>query len=253
MGLDKRVDGVIGLALPTDLRAAGTMRRMPIVTVGTSAALRVAQYAPFGTALPTLSERHWRYRVNHDYIVTGAAYSSGGNLFAWAQRELRLPDGDALEEALAATSAQSPVADPRFGGDRPPGTAPAGSGRLTGLGFHTTAVDIFAALARGLCHQVADELTTFEAGAGARMEVVLNGGAIAASPWWRSAFADALAPRTVHFQPEPEIGVIGAALVALGRIACAVPAVRARTDRDLRLVGHDSPGTSQYPSPAAHG
>jgi DNA-binding LacI/PurR family transcriptional regulator len=36
MGLDKRVDGVIGLALPTELRAAGTMRRLPIVTVGTS-------------------------------------------------------------------------------------------------------------------------------------------------------------------------------------------------------------------------
>lgn len=36
MGLDKRVDGVIGLALPTELRAVGTMRRLPVVTVGTS-------------------------------------------------------------------------------------------------------------------------------------------------------------------------------------------------------------------------
>lgn len=36
MGLDKRVDGVIGLALPLELRLAGTLRRLPIVTVGTS-------------------------------------------------------------------------------------------------------------------------------------------------------------------------------------------------------------------------
>lgn len=36
LGLDKRVDGVIGLALPAKLRFAGTLRRIPIVTVGTS-------------------------------------------------------------------------------------------------------------------------------------------------------------------------------------------------------------------------
>lgn len=36
MALDKRVDGVIGLALPHELRVAGTLRRVPIVTVGTS-------------------------------------------------------------------------------------------------------------------------------------------------------------------------------------------------------------------------
>ncbi|OJV30424.1 MAG: hypothetical protein BGO26_08470 [Actinobacteria bacterium 69-20] len=36
LALDKRVDGVIGLALPHELRVAGTLRRLPIVTVGTS-------------------------------------------------------------------------------------------------------------------------------------------------------------------------------------------------------------------------
>ena len=134
-----------------------------------------------------------------------------------------------------------------------PWTAPAGSGQLRGLGFHTTAVDIFAALARGLCHQVADELATLEEEAGTWMAVVLNGGAIAASPWWRTAFAETLAPRTVHFQPEPEIGVVGAALVALGRIPCPPGTTAAETARGLPLVGHDSPGSSQYPSPAAYG
>ena len=45
------------------------------------------------TALPPLPASLWRYRVDHDHVVTGAAYSSGGNLFAWANRELRLPEG----------------------------------------------------------------------------------------------------------------------------------------------------------------
>lgn len=36
LGLDKRVDGVIGLAMPERLRFAATLRQLPIVTVGTS-------------------------------------------------------------------------------------------------------------------------------------------------------------------------------------------------------------------------
>lgn len=36
LGLDKRVDGVIGLAMPLQLRAVGSLKHIPIVTVGTS-------------------------------------------------------------------------------------------------------------------------------------------------------------------------------------------------------------------------
>ncbi|MEV0001474.1 FGGY family carbohydrate kinase [Micromonospora sp. NPDC050980] len=189
------------------------------VTVGTSAAVRMIQAVPAGAELPPLPDQLWRYRIDHDHVVTGAAYSSGGNLFAWADRELRLPAGAELEAALrrAGTGATA-RADPRFGGDRPPGTAPAGSGELRGLSFGTTAVDLLVGLMGGLCRLVADDLALLEAGVGDPMEVVLGGGAMAASPWWRSAFVDALVPRTVRWQRNPEIGATGAALVALGRI-----------------------------------
>ncbi|MFI7075010.1 FGGY family carbohydrate kinase [Micromonospora sediminicola] len=193
------------------------------VTIGTSAAVRMIQAVPAGAELPPLPDELWRYRVDHDHVVTGAAYSSGGNLFAWADRELRLPTGAELEAALHRAAADLVVrANPRFGGDRPPGTAPAGSGELRGLSFGTTAVDILAALMAGLCRLVADDLAQLEAGVGEPMEVVLGGGALTASPWWRGAFADVLAPRTVRWQRNPEIGATGAALVALGRVAEAV-------------------------------
>ncbi|MER5608756.1 FGGY family carbohydrate kinase [Micromonospora tulbaghiae] len=188
------------------------------VTVGTSAAVRMIQAVPAGTEPPPLPGQLWRYRVDHDHVVTGAAYSSGGNLFAWAARELRLPEGSELEAALDRV-AGSVRANPRFGGDRPPGVAPAGSGELRGLSFGTTAVDILAGLMSGLCGLVADDLTLLEAGIGEPMEVVLGGGALTASPWWRGAFLDVLAPRRVCWQRNPEIGATGAALVALGRIA----------------------------------
>ncbi|MGW5669622.1 FGGY family carbohydrate kinase [Micromonospora sp. NPDC003776] len=190
------------------------------VTVGTSAAVRLVQALPAGAELPPLPEEIWRYRVDHEHVVTGAAYSSGGNLYAWATRTLRLPEGPELETALARAAARLRVrANPRFGGDRPPGNAPAGSGELRGLSFGSSAVDLLAGLMTGLCQLVADDLALLESGVDGPIEVVLGGGAMAASAWWRGAFAEALAPRPVRYQRNPEVGATGAALVATGRIA----------------------------------
>ncbi|MFV2104222.1 FGGY family carbohydrate kinase [Micromonospora sp. LOL_024] len=193
------------------------------VTVGTSSAVRLMQRMPAHADLPVLPHRLWRYRVDHDHVVTGAAYSSGGNLFAWAERELRLPTGPALDQALAVLPpGGGQPANIRFGGDRPPGSDPAGLGELRGLSFGTTAVEMLAGLMRGVCDQVVDDLTVLESTVDQPAEVVLGGGAMAASPWWRETFATVLAPRQVRYGRHPEIGATGAALVATGRIADAV-------------------------------
>ncbi|WP_229399942.1 FGGY family carbohydrate kinase [Micromonospora okii] len=211
------------------------------VTVGTSAAVRLVQPAPVGAELPALPERLWRYRVDHHHVVTGAAYSAGGNLFHWANRELRLPEGAELEAALARIDPAGGVdADPRFGGDRPPGRAPAGSGRLRGLSLNTGAVDILAGLMSGVCRLVAADLVELESTVDGRVEVVLGGGAMAASDWWRRSFAAVLGPRRVWYRPDPEIGATGAARVALGRLGEPVP-----------LVGIGR--TDEAPSPAPSG
>ncbi|HEU5108957.1 MAG TPA: FGGY-family carbohydrate kinase, partial [Micromonosporaceae bacterium] len=187
------------------------------VTVGTSAAVRLVQPAPPGAALPPLPDHLWRYRVDHDRIVTGAAYSNGGNLYAWAQRELRLPDGAALEEALGRVPADARVwADPRLGGDRPPGTAPAGSGLLGGIDFTTTAVDMLAALLGAVADQVAKDVTALESTVDNHVMVMLGGGAVAASSWWRRRFRIALIPRPVQDVAQPEVGATGAAMIATG-------------------------------------
>ncbi|MFD0823347.1 FGGY-family carbohydrate kinase, partial [Micromonospora zhanjiangensis] len=130
-------------------------------------------------------------------------------------------------------------ADPRLGGDRPPGLASAGSGQLSHLGFNTTAVEIFASLMEALCHQVARGLVKMESTVGHPVEVVLGGGAVAASQWWREAFLTVLAPRPVSYESNPEIGATGAALVAIGRLGGAT---------GLQRVGPiDRPGS---PTPA---
>jgi gluconokinase len=187
--------------------------RRAAVTVGTSAAVRLIQQAD---PLPPLPEKLWRYRVDHDRVVTGAAYSAGGNLYTWARQTLQLPD--ALEAALEKVVPGEGVwADPRLAGDRPPGTASARSGQLHGIGLTTTAVEIWAGLMDGVCRLVAADLVELEKTRTRRnqVEVVLGGGAVAASAWWRRAFRAALVPRTVTDCAEPEVGAVGAARVAL--------------------------------------
>ncbi|MFI1197582.1 FGGY family carbohydrate kinase [Micromonospora sp. NPDC020750] len=207
------------------------------VTVGTSAAVRLVQAMPAGAELPPLPAGLWRYRVDYDHVVTGAAYSSGGNLFAWAGRELRLPEGAELDAALARIAPGGGVsANPRFGGDRPPGHAPAGAGELRGLSLGTGAVDILAGLMSGICQLVATDLAELESTVDGPVEVVLGGGALAASEWWRESFAAVLAPRRVRYRPDPEIGATGAARVALGRLDEPVA---------LRDIGR----TDEVPSP----
>ncbi|GAA2699553.1 FGGY family carbohydrate kinase [Micromonospora olivasterospora] len=202
------------------------------VTVGTSAAVRLVQPAPAGWGLPPLPDGLWRYRVDHDHVLTGTAYSSGGNLFAWARRELRLPQGAELDAALARIAPGGGVAaDPRLGGDRAPGRAPAGSGTLGGLSFGTDAVEIVAGLMSGVCRLIAADLVELESTVDGPVEVVLGGGAMAASAWWRESFAASLAPRRVRYQPDPEIGAAGAARAALGRLDVPVRLVDiGRTD-----------------------
>jgi gluconokinase len=218
------------------------------VTVGTSAAVRMVQPVAPGAALPPLPHELWRYRVDHERIVTGTAFSGGGNLYAWALRELRLPEGSALDEALVRIPHGAMVrADPRLGGDRPPGLASAGSGELTHIGFSTTAVEMFAGLMEALCQQVAAGLVKIEATVEHPVEVVLGGGAVAASTWWREAFLVALAPRPVLYETNPEIGATGAALVAIGRLDGATGVDRVgRTDEGESPTTAGSAGP-QYP------
>ena len=219
------------------------------VTVGTSAAVRLVQPVDAGAELPQLPSRLWRYRVDHERIVTGAAYSAGGNLFAWARRELRLPEGPDLERELCTVPPGGGVsADPRLGGDRPPGTAPAGSGALCGLGFGTTAVEMLAGLLDGVCRQVAQDLTEIESTVDNMVQVVLGGGAVAASARWRHGFAVALAPREVSHVPNPEVGCTGAALLAAGRLAnIDAPSRIGRTDEG-QVATTAVPAHRQYPS-----
>ena len=73
------------------------------ITIGTSAAVRSVRRGP-GPDLPALPAGLWRYCVDYERTVTGAAYSSGGQLYAWA---LSLWEGAGLSNSALSDSALS--------------------------------------------------------------------------------------------------------------------------------------------------
>lgn len=184
------------------------------VTVGTSAAIRVVHSVD---AAPPLDASLWRYRVDGDRMLTGAAVSSGGVLHEWLDGLL----GDVADPTSSPGIASAGLSVvPMHAGSRPPVVLPAGSGLVAGLSLATRPAELVAATYEGVAFELLRSLrlldTSFAAGlASAKLSVVLGGGAVAASAWWRRAFA-ATFDRDVRYQPDPEVGARGAAMLALG-------------------------------------
>lgn len=193
------------------------------LTVGTSAAVRAVRAAPDTSRLPA---GLWRYCVDRDRVVVGAAYSSGGQLYAWALSlwegapatgrpagarqvsfDLPMPVGAGSDGVLVL---------PWHAGTRPPAPGvPAGQGCVLGLGLGHTGAHIASAAVEAVCFQLAGGLADLEAGSGQPLEVVVNGGAIERSGWWQQRLASSLA-RPIRCPRVSETTARGAAAKALG-------------------------------------
>jgi gluconokinase len=198
-----------------------------VVTVGTSAAVRTVRPAPGTARLAVLPEGLWRYRVDHDQVVLGAAYSSGGQLYSWA---LSLWEGragagprpggdDGVDydvEAPVPAGSEGVLVMPWHAGTRPPAVpVPAGRGCIVGLGLGHSGAHIVSAAVEAVCFQVAGGLDDLEAGGEGPLEVVANGGAVECSALWRQRLAATLG-RPVLCSTARESTARGAALAALG-------------------------------------
>jgi gluconokinase len=184
------------------------------INIGTSAAIRAVEEA--GKAAP-LHRELWRYLVDDRHVVSGAAFSGAGNLYAWLRQVTALPEEGSVEDELARVppGSRGVVVMPYHAGSRPPLDLAAGSGAITGLSLATTAVEILAATLESVCYRLASGYEALASSMGREPEVVASGGAIVASPWWQQTLADVLA-RPVRIVDEPEASARGAALLALG-------------------------------------
>ncbi|HEV8423744.1 MAG TPA: FGGY family carbohydrate kinase [Actinomycetes bacterium] len=185
------------------------------INIGTSAAIRAVQ--PADEAGP-LHRELWRYLVDHRRVVSGAAFSGAGNLYAWLRQVTTLPVEGSVEGALATVppGSRGVVVMPYHAGSRPPLDLAAGSGAITGISLATSAVEILAATLEAVCYRLAAGFDALAATLPGEPQVVASGGAVVASPWWQQTLADVLG-RPVRVVDEPEASARGAALLALGQ------------------------------------
>jgi gluconokinase len=173
------------------------------LNIGTSGALRVVRQGD-----PEPKDGLFSYFLDERRVVEGGAVSDGGNLYAWAQRTLRLdppeprePDGHGLTFL------------PLLGGERSLGWNPRASGAVTGLTFETDAADLLQAGLEGIAYRIADIADRLSD----VREVVATGHSLLQSDWWMQVFADALG-RPVVVSDVAEGSARGAAVYVLERL-----------------------------------
>src|SRR5215218_5931657 len=172
------------------------------VNIGTSAAIRAVEEAD--QAAP-LHRELWRYLVDDRHVVSGAAFSGAGNLYAWLRQVTALPEEGSVEEELAKVppGSRGVVVMPYHAGSRPPLDLAAGSGAITFLFNDTATTEILAATLESVCYRLASGYEALASTLPRPPEVVASGGAIVASPWWQQTLADVLG-RPVRVADEPE-------------------------------------------------
>jgi gluconokinase len=192
------------------------------LNVGTSAALRVVTEAPVPPPRGL-----WRYRVDRRRALLGGATSEGGNVYAWCQEVLRLPDDDTVERWLAGRTPDTHglTVLPFLAGERAPGWRGDRRAAITGLSLHTTALDVLHAALEAVALRLVLVYELLAPLAAPAHIVVASGGAVSRSRAWTQMLADALG-RPVHCSAEQEATSRGAAQLALEALR-VVPDLRA--------------------------
>jgi gluconokinase len=201
----------VGDGAAANIGSGGTDTTRPVLTVGTTAALRVVTEHPGLT--PT---GLWAYRVDARRHLVGGATSEGGNIFAWARHTLRLNTAAIDRELIQRVPGSHQLtALPLLAGERSPGYIAEATGTLHGLQLTTSGLDILHALLEG----VALRLRLVYDLMNRPGEIVLaGGGALSASPAWAQIIADALRV-PLHLVDAPEATGRGVALLVTGQSA----------------------------------
>jgi gluconokinase len=180
------------------------------LNMGTSGAVRMVHPKRPARIPPGL----FCYQVDAKRALVGGAISNGGNLRAWALRELRLTDNPrAIERALALR--RGPVRGlsvlPFWTVERSPSWPEHIDGTITGLTYATTALDVLQAVTEASYHRLA-QITDELASQRGELEVIVSGG-IRHSPESLQRLADVLG-RPLRACAEPEASLRGAAIYA---------------------------------------
>lgn len=228
----------IGDGAAANLGSNCTVPSIWAVTMGTSSAMRVVVPQAFGTP----QEGLWLYAVDQRRALLGSALSEGGNVLAWLQRTLQLPDLRTLDQQLAslAPTAHGLTILPMLAGERAPGWHADAHMTLTGLTLHTTPAEIALAALEAVVFQLSsiyEQLAKALASHVEQPRLIANGTALLNSSVLPHIVADTL-NRPLELTEESEASARGAALLALETLGI-LPDLAQRMPRVSTVVQPD--------------
>ncbi|MEY3053038.1 MAG: hypothetical protein RLY31_2823, partial [Bacteroidota bacterium] len=163
-----------------------------VLTIGTSAALRISSRTP--DILPDLPL--FRYRLFDDWTVIGGGSNSGGAIYEWFTRTFlgKGPGHRSVAAAQERLPLLSPGSDgllflPYLMGERAPVWDARARGCFQGIGMHHTRDHFHRAVLEGLClnlRQIGEALEK----AGHPFDLVLADGGFTNQPVWMQIAAD---------------------------------------------------------------
>jgi gluconokinase len=211
----------LGDGAASNLGSGATKPGLAAINVGTSAALRIMRdgpVRPFPFGL-------FCYRVDAARHLIGGAVSNAGNLRAWCLRELRL-DEARVERLLAARPlpAHGLTVLPFWSAERAPTWEEDRPGRIDGLTFSSTALDILQALIEASYYRIALIADLILKQEPAVPRFIVSGG-ILHSPSSLRRLANIL-DRPLYPNSEPEASIRGAAVYALEREGATIAPLR---------------------------
>ena len=158
------------------------------LTIGTTGAMRVVLNPAQASAIATVPDGLWLYRVDGQRALLGGATTEGGNVYAWLTRILQLPSADDIENALCECppAAHGLTILPFVAGERAPGWNDDARGSIVGFSMSTRPLDIVQAALEGIAYRfaliyqrIAPNLATDPP-----PQIIASGGALLSSPAW---------------------------------------------------------------------
>lgn len=193
-----------GDGVPANIGSGGIDPQLPVLTIGTTAAVRIVTDKP----ATTIPDGLWAYRVDATRQLIGGATTEGGNVFQWATQTLQISP-DEIEPYLkrAAPDSHGLTVLPLLGGERSPGWQSDATGIIEGLRFSTSPLEIVHAMLESVALRLGMILRQLNPPA----EVVYaGGGALHQSAAWAQIVANALG-RTLWLIDTSEVTANGTA------------------------------------------
>ena len=186
-------------------------------TIGTTAAMRIASAEAPAQLAPAL----WCYRVDRTLALLGGATSEGGNVIEWISKSFKLDLAETERQFVNERPDQHGLTIlPMFAGERSPGFADHASGTIHGLRLETHPTDILRACMEGITYRLAMIFDSLRTVANPDANIVVSGGALMSSPFWRQMLAD-VTNVAVQVCREPEATARGVAMLALHQLGQA--------------------------------